>query len=239
MFHYAMAMAKPKKRYVCQLCGSVSPRWAGQCADCGEWNSLVEDAEGVVTPFSARHNLRGGGRRIELVGLDAEVALPARLASGIAELDRASFDRLFLFVHYVDPHLPYDPPEPWRTQYGPVPDGLRGSWEVVEAARKRRRSSGDGRRQKLTALIDRFRRGAAELDLPLSASTSAIQPLLLGSADAALTAALALERQGLLVSAIRPPTVPQGHARLRITLSAAHEEDHVDHLLSTLASCLR
>ena len=90
------------------------------------------------------------------------------------------------------------------------------------------------RRQKLTALIDRFRRGAAELGLPLSASTSAIQPLLLGSADAALTAALALERQGLLVSAIRPPTVPQGHARLRITLSAAHEEDHVDQLLAAL-----
>ena len=95
------------------------------------------------------------------------------------------------------------------------------------------------RRQKLTALIDRFRGGAAELGLPLSASTSAIQPLLLGSADAALTAALALERQGLLVSAIRPPTVPQGHSRLRITLSAAHEEDHVDRLLSALASCLR
>ena len=90
------------------------------------------------------------------------------------------------------------------------------------------------RRQKLTALIDRFRRGAAELGLPLSASASAIQPLLLGSADAALAAALALERQGFLVSAIRPPTVPQGHARLRITLSAAHEEDHIDQLLAAL-----
>ena len=82
-------MAKPKKRYVCQSCGSVSPRWTGQCVDCGDWNSLVEDADGVVTPFSAKHNLRGGGRRIELVGLDAEVALPARVSTGIAELDRA------------------------------------------------------------------------------------------------------------------------------------------------------
>jgi DNA repair protein RadA/Sms len=89
MFHYAGAMARPKKRYVCQLCGSVSPRWTGQCVDCGEWNSLVEDSDGVVTPFSARHNLRGGGRRIDLVGLDAEVALPARVSTGIAELDRA------------------------------------------------------------------------------------------------------------------------------------------------------
>jgi len=90
------------------------------------------------------------------------------------------------------------------------------------------------RRQKLAALVARFRHGATELGLPLAASTSAIQPLLLGSADAALAAAQALERQGLLVSAIRPPTVPQGQARLRITLSAAHEEAHVDQLLGAL-----
>lgn len=90
------------------------------------------------------------------------------------------------------------------------------------------------RREKLFALIARFRRGATELGLPLAASSSAIQPLLLGSADAALAAAQALERHGLLVSAIRPPTVPSGQARLRITLSAAHEEAHVDRLLGAL-----
>lgn len=90
------------------------------------------------------------------------------------------------------------------------------------------------RREKLFALIARFRRGATELGLPLTASASAIQPLLLGSAEAALAAAQTLERQGFLVSAIRPPTVPPGQARLRITLSAAHEEAHVDHLLSAL-----
>src|SRR3954449_3251446 len=82
-------MAKPKKRYICQACGSVSSRWTGQCVDCAEWNSLVEDSEGVVTPFSARHNLRSGGRRVDLVGLDAEVELPARVSTGIAEFDRA------------------------------------------------------------------------------------------------------------------------------------------------------
>jgi 8-amino-7-oxononanoate synthase len=92
----------------------------------------------------------------------------------------------------------------------------------------------DWRRDKLAALIARFRRGATELGLPLTASMSAIQPLLLGSADAALAAAQALERHGLLVSAIRPPTVPPGQARLRITLSAAHEEAHVDRLLDAL-----
>ena len=82
-------MAKPQKRYVCQSCGSATHRWAGQCGDCSEWNTLVEEAPANVTPFQAKHNLQGGGRAIQLVGLDSEVALPARLASGIAELDRA------------------------------------------------------------------------------------------------------------------------------------------------------
>ncbi|MEW5835192.1 MAG: 8-amino-7-oxononanoate synthase [Pseudomonadota bacterium] len=92
----------------------------------------------------------------------------------------------------------------------------------------------DWRREKLAALVTRFRRGAAELGLPLMPSTTAIQPLRLGDAEAALAASQALETQGLLVSAIRPPTVPAGQARLRITLSAAHEEAHVDRLLAAL-----
>ncbi len=82
-------MAKPQKRYVCQQCGSVSSKWAGQCVDCGDWNTLVEDAASVATPFSAKHNLQSGGRAILLSGLDSDVALPERLTTGIAELDRA------------------------------------------------------------------------------------------------------------------------------------------------------
>ncbi|PKP90080.1 MAG: DNA repair protein RadA [Alphaproteobacteria bacterium HGW-Alphaproteobacteria-16] len=82
-------MARPKKRYVCQQCGSVTSQWQGQCVDCGEWNTLVEEAGAVVTPFAAKHNLQGGGRTILLSGLDADIPLPARMATGIAELDRA------------------------------------------------------------------------------------------------------------------------------------------------------
>src|SRR3569623_3822242 len=82
-------MAKPQKRYVCQSCGSVSHRWAGQCADCSAWNTLVEEASGNVTPFQLTQNLQSGGRAVTMVGLDAEIALPGRMASGIAELDRA------------------------------------------------------------------------------------------------------------------------------------------------------
>ena len=88
MFYYGAAMAKPKKVYVCQACGSSSHRWQGQCADCAEWNTLVEEAT-VTNIFSAKHDLSGGGRAITLTSLDDEVALPQRLASGIAEFDRA------------------------------------------------------------------------------------------------------------------------------------------------------
>ncbi len=82
-------MAKLQKRYVCQACGSVASRWQGQCVDCAEWNTLVEEAPLNATPFQAKHNLQSGGRAIQLVGLDAEVALPERMATGFAELDRA------------------------------------------------------------------------------------------------------------------------------------------------------
>ena len=92
------------------------------------------------------------------------------------------------------------------------------------------------RREKLAHVIQRFRHGAMQLGLPLMSSRTAIQPLLLGDAQHALDISRGLEAQGLLVVAIRPPTVPQGQARLRITLSALHEEEHVDRLLQALAS---
>src|ERR671921_2938142 len=82
-------MAKPKMRYTCQACGSVSHRWQGQCADCAEWNTLVQESAEVSSIFAARHNLQGGGRVIPLVGLDTPAALPERFATGIAEFDRA------------------------------------------------------------------------------------------------------------------------------------------------------
>jgi 8-amino-7-oxononanoate synthase len=72
------------------------------------------------------------------------------------------------------------------------------------------------------------------LGLPLIASSSPIQPLLVGDAALALRLAAALEARGYWVSAIRPPTVPPGTARLRITLSAAHDEAAVDGLLAAL-----
>ena len=92
------------------------------------------------------------------------------------------------------------------------------------------------RREHLLALIARFRNGATQLGLQLMDSPTAIQPIVLGEAAQALVASEALLQKGLLVTAIRPPTVPAGTARLRVTLSAAHSEQQVDQLLDALAN---
>jgi 8-amino-7-oxononanoate synthase len=91
------------------------------------------------------------------------------------------------------------------------------------------------RREHLAALVARFRRGATALALPLMDSISAIQPLVVGEAGRAVALSEELREAGLLIGAIRPPTVPAGTSRLRITLSAAHSEAQVDRLLEQLA----
>lgn len=92
----------------------------------------------------------------------------------------------------------------------------------------------DGRREKLWQLVSRFRAGARELGLGLMSSATPVQPLVVGQSRHALDLSHSLLEQGIMVPAIRPPTVPEGAARLRITFSAAHEERHVDHLLAGL-----
>lgn len=102
------------------------------------------------------------------------------------------------------------------------------------------------RREKALALAQRFRAGletagiADPLEKPRKPlpGTTTIQPVILGEAARALSISKALEEQGFLVSAIRPPTVPAGTARLRITLSAAHEEAQVDALLAALSRAI-
>src|SRR3546814_20573275 len=80
-------MAKTKKRFVCQACGSVSHRWQGQCPDCSEWNSLAEDAPAKV--FSLRHDLSSGGRKVGFSPPNAPTQLPQRRSTGLAESYRA------------------------------------------------------------------------------------------------------------------------------------------------------
>ncbi|MGR8930767.1 MAG: 8-amino-7-oxononanoate synthase [Gammaproteobacteria bacterium] len=107
---------------------------------------------------------------------------------------------------------------------------------VAEATRVSLRmlQSQNWRRDRLKGLIERFRKGAVQQDLHLMDSATAIQPILIGDSQKAMAISAALMNKGFWVSAIRPPTVPAGTARLRVTLSAAHELDQVDSLLDAL-----
>ena len=91
------------------------------------------------------------------------------------------------------------------------------------------------RREKLRVLTQRFTRGAKQLGLPLLPSATPIQGFIVGNASAAVRCSQRALARGLLLSAIRSPTVPKNTERLRITLTAGHSEDQVDQLLDTLA----
>ncbi|MGN6453538.1 MAG: 8-amino-7-oxononanoate synthase [Steroidobacteraceae bacterium] len=108
----------------------------------------------------------------------------------------------------------------------PVAAAARAALELI--------SREHGRRERLLALVRRFRDAARAAGVPLASSATPIQPVLLGSAAAALAAQRALTAAGYWVVAIRPPTVPAGSARLRVTLCATHTEAQVDGLAEQL-----
>ena len=95
-------------------------------------------------------------------------------------------------------------------------------------------AGGDELRAHLHRLIVRLRNGLADLPWQMMPSATAIQPLLIGDNQQVLQLSEGLRARGIWVAAIRPPTVPQGTARLRITLSAAHSEAAVDSLIGAL-----
>ena len=93
------------------------------------------------------------------------------------------------------------------------------------------------RREHLARLIAQFRSGAEQIGLTLLDSFTPIQPILIGDAGRAMRLSQMLRDCGVLVTAIRPPTVPAGSARLRVTFSAAHTQAQVQLLLNALAQC--
>jgi 8-amino-7-oxononanoate synthase len=93
------------------------------------------------------------------------------------------------------------------------------------------------RREHLSALIKRFREGAQAIGLELMDSATPIQPILIGDSARAMQLSQLLRERGLLVTAIRPPTVPAGSARLRVTLTASHSLEQLELLLAALAEC--
>lgn len=182
---------------------------------------MIDDAHGlgVVGPHGAGSLAQAGlgeadapilmgtlGKALGCFG--AFVAGPASLIEGLIQ-----FARSYIYTTAMPPAL------------------AAAACTAVELAR-----AADDRREILQRHIARLRQGAQQLGLPLMESTTAIQPLLMGSPASASRAADALEQAGFLVTAIRPPSVPRGQSRLRITLSAAHTETDIDQLLDALAN---
>ncbi len=95
------------------------------------------------------------------------------------------------------------------------------------------------RRDRLRELVARFRAGAAQLGLDVPGSATPIQPVIVGDAGRAVAISAALEEAGVLVTAIRPPSVPPDTSRLRVTFTAAHLPADVDRLLDALGDAVR
>jgi 8-amino-7-oxononanoate synthase len=201
--------------------GDVAPlaALAALCQRHSAW-LLVDDAHGIGVLGAT------GGGSIELAGLDA-AAVPLLMGTlGKALGSFGAFvagdaDVIELLMQRARSYI-------YTTALPPA---------VAAAARVALRLCREEswRREQLQAHIARFRRGAAQLDLRLTDSSTAIQPLLVGESQRALDLSAALRDAGFWVSAIRPPTVPEGSARLRMTLSALHTAQDIDALLDTLS----
>ncbi|MEG3134544.1 8-amino-7-oxononanoate synthase [Rouxiella sp. T17] len=184
----------------------------------GSW-LLVDDAHGIgVVGEQGRGSCWQQGVKPELLVLTFGKAFGC---SGAAVLcDEATADYLLQFAR----HLIYSTAMPAAQVCA-----LQAALTCIQ--------QGDDLRDKLAANIARFKTGGRQLGLALTPSTSAIQPVMIGENQAALDVAQRLREQQLWVSAIRPPTVPPGSARLRLTLTAAHQPEDIDILLESLNGC--
>jgi 8-amino-7-oxononanoate synthase len=200
--------------------GDIAPLKA--LADCSERASaylMVDDAHGVgVLGAHGRGSLEYHG-----LGIDAVPILMGTLGKALGSFGAFVAGSEALIETLIQRARTYI----YTTASPPA---------LAEAARAALRlaQSETWRRERLHSLIQHFRKGAQQLGLPLMPSETAIQPLLIGDAGKAVKVSARLSQLGLLVIAIRPPTVPEGTARLRITLTAGHSETDVDRLLDGL-----
>ena len=95
----------------------------------------------------------------------------------------------------------------------------------------------DEARAHVASMATRFRARAHDIDFDTGASATQIVPLIVGTADAALSLSAKLREAGFWATAIRPPTVPQGTARVRLAFTAAHDDADIDRLLEALSEC--
>jgi 8-amino-7-oxononanoate synthase len=205
--------------------GDLAPigELAGLASRSGTW-LMVDDAHGLGVLGS-----RGQGS-LELLGLRASqvpilVGTLGKAFGSFGAFVAGSSDLIEFLIQHARTYV-------YTTALPPA---------MIEAARAALKLSvrEPWRRERLTHLVGRFRSGAEQLGLPIGASLTPIQPIILGDSRVALRCAEDLLAGGMLVAAIRPPTVPKGTARLRITLSTGHTEDQVDRLLEAVAAAFR
>lgn len=197
------------------------PALAGVTRAAGAW-LMVDDAHGLGTLGA-----QGGGIVEHFgLGIDDVPVLIATLGKGCGTAGAfvAGSDELIeTLVQFARPYI-------YTTSQPPAL-----ACATLKSLQLLRRDT--WRREHLAALIRKFRLGAEQIGLRLMDSPTPIQPIMVGDSAKAVELSRMLRERGLLVTAIRPPTVPAGSARLRVTLSAAHSEAQVQLLLNALAEC--
>jgi len=200
--------------------GDVAPiaGLASLCAAKGAW-LMIDDAHGLgVLGPQGRGSVAAAGLGQDqvpiLVGtLGKALGTAGAFVAGPGELIETLIQRARSYIYTTAM-----PPA--------VAEATRASLRIAQEE--------DWRRERLQGHVARFRHGASKIGLQLMASDTPIQPVLLGSSERANRWSEALLREGILVGAIRPPTVPEGSARLRITFSASHSVAQVEALLAVL-----
>lgn len=198
---------------------------AALCREYGAW-LMVDEAHGFGVMGSEAHPAAGSVAQAGLSQEQAPIVMGTlgKAAGNAGAFIAGSRELIDYLVQFARPYI-------YTTGMPPaVAAGALAALTLMQREPEHR--------ERLQHNIQYFRAQAQVLGLPLSESATAIQPLLLGCEDAVMHVASALQERGFLVGAIRPPTVPAGTARLRITLSAAHTEVQVDELLQTLADVL-
>jgi 8-amino-7-oxononanoate synthase len=184
---------------------------------------MVDDAHGIGVIGE------NGGGILEQTGLKQDdvqvlVGTLGKAFGTFGAFVAGSGELIETFIHLARPYI-------YTTALPPaIAEATHTSLKIIQTE--------SWRREKLRKLTEHFRAEAGQLGLPLMASSSPIQPLLIGESQKAVNVSNFLFEKGFLVSAIRPPTVPAGSARLRITFSAMHEEYQIDQLLDALTKAL-
>ena len=190
-----------------------------ELADAYDAFLVVDDAHGFGVTGDGRGSLAHFGIASERIVYMATLGKAAGVAGAFVAAHPAVIDTL---VQTARPYIYTTAPPPLLAA------ALRVALAIIR--------DDAARRAHLARLIAQFREAAGNLPWSLLPSSTAIQPLLVGDSGAAMDLADALRERGFWVPAIRPPTVPQGTARLRVSLSAAHSSDDVAALASALHS---